>query len=255
MSSLEVRLLSSNEFPYSEGIFETFPVVNGLPVFFDEHWARLKNSSRYFRYSFPFDPLNVFGKIRASISSPQIRGIRLIYKPDSGLMFQILEQKEVPEEWKLTVSEVKSHPLASHKITDRAHYENLWKKAFQDGYQDMLMVSPEGRILETTRANIFMFAKGKIITPLANGKILPGIARLKVIQQSTHLGIPVDEREITLEELPNADGFFVTNSLIGIAPVQEIKSFWIGKKQLTSLTCKLKILAEPFLLPPLNLSD
>lgn len=255
MSSLEARLLPSNDFPYGEGIFETFPAANGVPVFFEEHWERLKNSSLYFRYSFPFDPLDVFKKIRASISSAQIRGIRLTYKPNSGLIFQILEQKELPKEWKLVVSVDKPHPLASHKITDRAHYEDLWKKAFQEGCQDMLMVSDEGRILETTRANIFMFAKGKLITPPANGKILPGIARLKVIQQAAHSGIPVEEREIILEELSNADLFFVTNSLIGIAPVQEIKSFWIGEKQLTSLTCKLKILAEPFLLPPLNLSD
>jgi branched-subunit amino acid aminotransferase/4-amino-4-deoxychorismate lyase len=246
LNSLKIHLPPSDDFPDGKGIFETFSAVNGVPALFEEHWTRLKNSCRELNYPIDVNPSEIIKVIQNGISGLGRKKIRLTYCPDSEFFIQILEAKSLPREWKLTLSVVEPAPLAAYKTTNRKHYEELWEKAVQNNFHDALMVSRDGKILETTRANFFIFAHRKLITPPANGKILPGIARSKVIQYSSQLGIPVEEREITLEEALAADGFFATNSLIGIMPVQRIGE--IQKEKICPQIKELKANINPVLI-------
>lgn len=79
-------------------------------------------------------------------------------------------------------------------------------KAHDAGYSQVLWLDGVERkyIEEVGAMNIFFKIKGKIITPLLTGSILPGVTRKSCIDLCKAWGYEVEERRISAEELFNA---------------------------------------------------
>lgn len=90
-----------------------------------------------------------------------------------------------------------------------------------------------GLISETTRANFFLIKKGILITP-ASG-VLRGITRKYVLQAAKEI-MPVEEREVRLEELWESDEAFITGTSKHVAPVVEVDGRIIGNGKPGALT-------------------
>ena len=104
-------------------------------------------------------------------------------------------------------------------------------KAHDDGYSQVLWLDGVERkyIEEVGAMNIFFKINGKIVTPMINGSILPGITRNSVINMCKHLGFEVEERKISVDELVAAakDGsleeVFGTGTAAVISPVGKLR--------------------------------
>ena len=79
-------------------------------------------------------------------------------------------------------------------------------KAHDDGYSQVLWLDGVERkyIEEVGAMNIFFKIDGKIVTPMLNGSILPGITRNSVIQLCKSWGMEVEERKVSVDELLEA---------------------------------------------------
>lgn len=79
-------------------------------------------------------------------------------------------------------------------------------KAHDDGYSQVLWLDGVERkyIEEVGAMNIFFKINGKVVTPVLNGSILPGVTRDSVIQLCKHWGLPVEERKVSVDELLEA---------------------------------------------------
>jgi branched-chain amino acid aminotransferase len=77
------------------------------------------------------------------------------------------------------------------------------QRAKEKGYSQVLWLDAiERRYIEEVGAmNIFFVMDGKLITPKLTGSILQGITRKSVIQIAPELGIAVEERSITIDEI------------------------------------------------------
>lgn len=75
--------------------------------------------------------------------------------------------------------------------------------ANEKGYDQALWLdSNEHKYVEEVGAmNMFFVINGTVITPMLVGSILPGITRKSVIEMCKHLGIPVEERRISMDEV------------------------------------------------------
>ncbi|MBW6461397.1 MAG: aminotransferase class IV [Bacteroidales bacterium] len=82
-----------------------------------------------------------------------------------------------------------------------------------------------GLISETTRANIFLVKEGRLVTPSPG--VLRGITRMHVLNVAKQL-LPVEEREVRLEELWECDEVFITGTSKHLIPVVEIEGRQIG---------------------------
>lgn len=100
----------------------------------------------------------------------------------------------------------------------------LFPKLKEKGAMEVLY-HHNGLISETTRANSFIIKNGKLITPSAG--VLKGITRKYVLQVSRDL-MPVEEREVKLEELWESEEVFITGTSKHVAPVVEIEGRAIG---------------------------
>ena len=101
-------------------------------------------------------------------------------------------------------------------------------EAVQDGYDEAILLDPSGYVSEGSGENIFIYSKGKLHTPALSCSNLDGITRDTVIEISDHLGIGVEERNITRDELYIAEEMFLTGTAAEITPVREVDNRVIG---------------------------
>ena len=76
-------------------------------------------------------------------------------------------------------------------------------KAHDEGYSQVLWLDGVERkyIEEVGAMNIFFKISGKVVTPMLNGSILPGVTRNSCIALCKEWGYPVEERRISVQEL------------------------------------------------------
>ena len=104
-------------------------------------------------------------------------------------------------------------------------------KAHDDGYSQVLwLVGVERKYIEEVGAmNIFFKIDGRIVTPMLNGSILPGITRNSVIEVCKSWGLPVEERKISVFELIDAqksgklEEVFGSGTAAVISPVGKLR--------------------------------
>lgn len=121
-----------------------------------------------------------------------------------------LSERELP---------VRLHPralpggLGGHKWSDRRLLSSLGDEG------EPLLCDLDGLVLEAGRANIFCVERdGRLLTPPADGRILPGVTRARVLELAPRLGLAVSVEPIDLDRLARAGELFLTGSLGGVEP-------------------------------------
>jgi len=98
-------------------------------------------------------------------------------------------------------------------------------KAKKEGYDEVIYLdSVDGqRIEELGSANLFICKDGVLKTPKLSGSILDGVTRNSVCRIAKDvLGIKVEETDIRLDELLEADEVFCTGTAVVVAPVGKV---------------------------------
>lgn len=100
-------------------------------------------------------------------------------------------------------------------------------EALGDGYDEALLLDPQGYVAEGSGENFFMLRDNVIYTP-ALTSALPGITRDTVITLAKDLGYSVQERLITRDEVYIADECFFTGTAAEVTPIREVDGRSIG---------------------------
>jgi len=102
------------------------------------------------------------------------------------------------------------------------------REAVAAGYDEAILLDPQGYVSEASGENIFLVKGGKVSTPPLGASILGGITRDTVLTLCNELGIPVTERLISRDELYSADEVFFTGTAAEVTPVREIDNRMVG---------------------------
>lgn len=113
------------------------------------------------------------------------------------------------------------------------------REAIQAGYDEAIMLDTEGYVAEASGENIFLVRDGKLKTPPLTS-VLPGITRDSIITLAGDLGIPVQERRFSRDELYLADEAFFTGTAAEVTPIREVDGRVIGPGQPGPVTLKLQ---------------
>lgn len=119
-------------------------------------------------------------------------------------------------------------------------------RALKAGFDDALMLDWQGRIAETTGANIFLVIDGRLVTPTPHN-FLDGITRRAVMGMAKKRGWTVEERDVMPEELAAASEVFVCGSAAEIVPVGSIDQhhYQAGPVAKTLMADFQKLVREP----------
>lgn len=108
------------------------------------------------------------------------------------------------------------------------------------GYDEAIMLDPQGYVAEASGENIFVIKRGQLFTPPVGGSILGGITRDSVITLAQELGLTVTERMISRDELYVADEVFFTGTAAEVTPVREIDNRQVGSGACGPITKQLQ---------------
>lgn len=230
---------------YGDGLFETIKIINGKLILEDEHFARLWKGMATLQFDVPkhFTPEKLKQEILNLIQKNGYSSARIrlnIFRGDGGLYDAknhmpnyIIQSWLLPEgngAWNSNglvagiYDDVKKScdMLSNVKHNNYLPYVLAALKAKKEKWNDAIIYNIHGRICDSTIANIFIIKEEIITTPSLKEGCVAGVMRKKIIQEVSGSHWQIFEKEITFEELLNADEVFFTNSMYNIRWVQRI---------------------------------
>jgi branched-chain amino acid aminotransferase len=113
-------------------------------------------------------------------------------------------------------------------------------EAVLNGFDEAIMLTPDGHVSEGSGENIFLVIDGRLVTPATYNNILNGITRDTVIRLAREeLGIETIERPVDRSELYTAQECFLTGTAANVTPVAEIDRRTIGNGEIGPITNRL----------------
>lgn len=209
------------------GVFETMLVLDRKPVELDAHLERLSGSL-----------MTLYGEDLPSCAADQVREgagdlehgkLRITITPS------LVRASEVRLTMRISTAPVDPavvFPGPARGIALRSFSvvgglgEHKWadRRLLEGAESDLspgelsLLVDGDGTALEASRASLFAVDDGRLATPPADGRILPGIARRRTIETARGMGVEVREEPLPLLSLSGREAF-LAGSVRGIEPV------------------------------------
>jgi para-aminobenzoate synthetase / 4-amino-4-deoxychorismate lyase len=212
-------------------VFETLLVRDGRPLELAAHLARLDASLRAV-FGAPA-PADARALVLAHARGEELARLRLTVAPDGrDLAAEVVVAPVDPAlvlpgpERALELAAIAvAGGIGAHKWADR----RLLAAAEQDLAPCVpLLVDRDGSALEASRGNLFLVRDGVLVTPPADGRILPGVTRERVLRLAAALALPVCEEAVALARLGDAAEVFLTGAVRGIEPVRACDGAAVG---------------------------
>jgi branched-chain amino acid aminotransferase len=213
-------------------LYEVLRVIDGVPLFLEQHLERLKNSAKLTNLDLPLNDKEISQRLQDLIKSNQVENGNIkfvINYPEAGQSADFYAYfvehdyptKEVYQKGVKTVLVYVERPNPNAKV-DRADYRNTVDEAKRrtDSYE-ALLVDREGNVSEGGRSNLFM-VKGNVVYTAPADKVLKGITRQMVLAACQNQGYRVVEKEISLEETLNMDAIFISSTSPKVLPVSQV---------------------------------
>jgi branched-chain amino acid aminotransferase len=257
---------------YGTGVFEgirCYETSRGPAVFrLRDHLMRMERSAKIFMTPLPYSVDDLVGAAHDLIRTNGLRscyvrplafrgfgemGVNPEHNPVDVVVAvwpwgAYLGDEALKHGVKMTISSWRRHdpniipPQA--KVTGAYVNASMAKlEAVHGGYDEAIMLNPQGYVSEATGENLFIVKDGEILTPsLASGP-LPGITRDTIIKVAADLGMQVFERIITRADLYTAEEIFCTGTAAEVTPVREIDERPIGEPGPITQTLQQKYFA------------
>ncbi len=97
------------------------------------------------------------------------------------------------------------------------------KEANERGFDNAIMMDPNGNVAEFGTANLWIAKDGIARTPAINGTFLNGVTRQRVIQLLRDDGVTVEEGIVTRQDVMEADEVFNTGNYGKVMPVNRVE--------------------------------
>lgn len=225
-----MQIILDECYQFGLGLFETISVENGKPVFLDWHLERLQNSL----HELGIHRLVSEAEVRDFLSSQSGEHYALkIMVSDKNLLFTTRPNPYTPEKiqkgFRLVYSSVyrnETSPLVRHKTMNYGDCILEKRRAASLNADEQIFLNSKGELCEGTTTNIFFVRNRNIYTPPVSCGLLPGVMRRFVMENFN-----VTECILKKEDILLMEECFVTNSLMGIMPVNSLgeQTFYRGQ--------------------------
>ena len=248
-----------NGFLYGYGLFETMRAYDGRVFCIEKHLHRLKCSAGIL--GIPTGNLKLEDAVMEVMLANRLSDARIritvsigegeVFAPDMcrkpTVLIVAVAYKPHPEAVYnkgfcaviSTIHRNSRSPLSRFKTANYLDSILSKKRAIAAGADEAVCLNEKGFIAEGSMSNVFVVTDGVLRTPGEEGGILPGIARETAIELASDLGMETEERDISPDELINAQEAFLTNSMIEVMPLTGVNGKAIGSGRPGVITRKL----------------
>ncbi|HZT66079.1 MAG TPA: branched-chain amino acid transaminase [Acidimicrobiales bacterium] len=113
-------------------------------------------------------------------------------------------------------------------------------EALKAGYDEAILLSPQGYVSECTGENIFIVRDGRIIMPPTSAGALEGITQASVVTIARDLGYEVVEANILRSDLYVADEAFLSGTAAEVVPIRSVDDRPVGSGEPGPITRKIQ---------------
>lgn len=233
------------------GIFDFFRTVNSIPLFIDDHLDRFYASAQSMHLPMRNSKKELSSIIHDLINKSALTeaGIRIMltggysensYHPaEPNLIItcnpvKTSEQTDFEKGFSIITHE---HQRELPHVKSINYLMAVWlQPLLKEKKADDLLYFKNNIITEFPRSNVFIVAENKLVTPAHN--ILKGITRKNILSIAAEI-MPVEERDITVDELMNASEVFLTATTKRIIPIVKINGQVIANGKPGAVTSSL----------------
>ena len=239
-------------FQLGDGVYEVIKVMNGRPIWLEDHLDRLRRSLAAVRLSVALeghDLEDVLAElvrrsrvVEGSIYLQVTRGVAprdfVFPHPPSPTVLAYTRSKSFPTAEEILAG-VTLHPVKDQrwarcdiKSTNLLASVLAKEEAREEGADEALFIGGRGVVREGGSSNVFAVMDGVLRTHPLNRRILGGITRLHAIDIARRLGYEIVERSFTLRELVGPNGgcseCFTASTTKDLSPVVRVGREVVG---------------------------
>jgi branched-chain amino acid aminotransferase len=228
--SLDQALLQNGK-----AVYEVIRIVNGVPLFIEDHLKRLENSLEMVFGNCRVNQSEIINIILKLAAKNEIYegNIKLIVQQESGSQFKyhlffIPHHYPTVDEYRrgyLMKSLIMERPNPGAKVINQSLTETVSKMKTEDANLDeVLLVRHDGIVAEGSRSNIF-FVDGNQLITASEKLVLAGITRAKIIELCSENQIKCAEKsDLLFSDVSKMDGAFITGTSPKVMAVRQIDS-------------------------------
>jgi branched-chain amino acid aminotransferase len=214
--SEEARIPVTDEgFTRGDGGFEVMRLYGGRPFAYDEHMARLVRTCAGLRLDYDDDALHAEIAALLAAADPGEALLRVIVTRGGRRVLTVEPLPERPPVARVgTVTYAPTRVLDGLKTLSYAANMLAGRLAREQGFDEALLVTPHGRVLEGPTWSFFWVSGGRVFTPPLEDRILASITRAYVIEECE-----ATEQACTLDDLASAEEAFIASTVRVVMPI------------------------------------
>lgn len=223
----EVKFLTGGKQAY-----EVLRIIGGIPLFLEEHYLRLKSSSRSIGYELTLSYEDLKRHIKELVEANKSKDINVkilsvLNGQVENIYIYMMESFYPPENY---------YEDGIHTILYRHERENPNAKIIASEFRqdvklvldrekafECILVDGNGMLQEGSRSNMFFAKDGKLYTAHSKS-VLMGITRQYILKACEDLNIEVVYDNIREDEIENLEGGFMTGTSVNILPISSINN-------------------------------
>ncbi|KRD48869.1 MULTISPECIES: D-amino-acid transaminase [Sinorhizobium/Ensifer group] len=238
-------------YQFADGVYEVCEIRHGYIVDLNRHLDRLDRSLRELRIDRPMSRAALVHVIREVVRRNRVRNGLFYIQVTRGVARRdhVFPAKETMPTIVVTAKRIDAEAIAkkaTHGIAAITVPENRWdrvdiksvgllpnvlarQKAKEEGAQEAIFVDADGTVKEGAATNVWIVdGDGTLRTRPAEHGILKGITRTTLMDVAGPLGLKVEERAFSVEEMLAAREVFITAATSICFPVISVDGRPIG---------------------------
>ncbi len=217
-------------------VYEVVKVVEGVPLFFEEHMERMRNSGYASGIALRKEDREILDEISTLVERNQCP------ETNAKLVCARVGEEEVFLTYFIATEDPGPQGLSRgvHTILLRAERKDPHVKRVRSSFRDRvrdamekagayetLLVDGDGFITEGVRSNLF-FVKGNSLCTPPSEKVLLGVTRKHVVQICKESGIEIREERLHQGEIAGIEAAFLTGTTVDVMPIGTIEDCALG---------------------------
>lgn len=227
------------------GVYEVIRIIDGVPLFLENHMERFRSSSRLLGYELGYADESIESSIKelVKLNGCTVGNIKIVINNldkahQDSYMYFIASKYPSRLEIESGVPVILYHAERSNpnaKSTNLSYREGLNAEISKHNAYEALLVNKKNEITEGSKSNVFFVRNQTIYTsPLVN--VLPGVTRGKVMEICEKMGLNLVETAISVDFLKEIDGLFITGTSPQVLPVSSVDGIKYSSSSNTIIT-------------------
>lgn len=233
---------------FGDGVYDVTFAYNHKIFALDDHLDRFYRSLKMMRINFHLTREELSAEIQKCVDAASSDGPLIIYFqssrgncprthefPDESikptLLIMITQAKQLKHDELMKLSECEDTRFLHCNIKTVNLIPNVMaaQKAKEEGCGEIVM-HRGNQLTECAHSSLLLLKDGKLIAPVLNELILPSISRKHIFEIAQSLNIPTEARDVTMDEVYNADEVIVCSTTKLCVAANSINGVPVGLK-------------------------